>query len=199
MRIELGAISKIGRGASPRPIQKYITNSDDGVNWIKIGDVKPGAKYVESCGQKITKEGAKQSKFVNVGDFILSNSMSFGRPYILKIQGCIHDGWLSITDFDNYVLSDFLYYTLISSSIQKEMAQKASFGGAVQNLNADIVKGICINIPSFERQKEIVEKLDKFDKIVNDLVEGLPAEIQARQQQYEYYRNKLLTFKEKVD
>ena len=197
VRIEIGAISKIGRGASPRPIQKYISNSEEGVNWIKIGDVKQGAKYIETCGQRITEEGAKQSKFVNIGDFILSNSMSFGRPYIMKIPGCIHDGWLSITEFTDYVTSDFLYYTLTSTSIQKEMAQKASFGGAVQNLNAEIVRGICISIPSFERQKEIVEKLDKFDKIVNDLVDGLPAEIQARQQQYEYYRNKLLTFKEK--
>lgn len=122
--------------------------------------------------------------------------MSFGRPYILKIDGCIHDGWLSISEFENYVISDYLYYVLISNNIQKEMKKKASFGGAVQNLNSDIVKRIEIPVPSMEIQQQIVKFLDNFDTICTDLNIGLPAEIEARQKQYEYYRDKLLTFNE---
>ena len=150
-----------------------------------------------STAEKITKEGAQKSRYVHPGDFILSNSMSFGRPYILKIDGCIHDGWLSISDFNNVVIPDYLYHLLNSNSIQQEMKQRASFGGAVQNLNADIVKALELNLPSLETQKRIVSILDRFDTICNDLSTGLPAEIEARQKQYEYYRDKLLAFKEK--
>lgn len=193
----MGKIATIVRGASPRPINNFITDKSDGVNWIKIGDVSIDSKYVTSCKEKITLEGARKSRFVKSGDFILSNSMSFGRPYILKIEGCIHDGWLSISDFDKYVTSDYLYYILISNQIQKEMARRASFGGAVQNLNADIVKAIEIPIPTIKRQNEITKLLDKFSSFCSDISSGLPAEIEARKKQYEYYRDKLLTFKRK--
>ena len=67
----------------------------------------------------------------------------------------------------------------------------------MQNLNADIVKALELNLPSLETQKRIVSILDRFDTLCNDLSTGLPAEIEARQKQYEYYRDKLLTFKEK--
>ena len=79
---KLGEIATVLRGASPRPIKKYITNDSDGVNWIKIGDVPVGSKYITQSEEKITKEGAEKSRYVRKGDFILSNSMSFGRPYI---------------------------------------------------------------------------------------------------------------------
>lgn len=83
----LGEISMIVRGASPRPIKNFITNDSNGIPWIKIGDVLPKSKYITNTQEKITKEGAEKSRFVHKGDFILSNSMSFGRPYILKIDG----------------------------------------------------------------------------------------------------------------
>ena len=192
--LPLGEISTIVRGASPRPIKNYVTNSSYGVNWIKIGDVKPGDKYITETEEKITLEGSKKSRFVHPGDFILSNSMSYGRPYILKIDGCIHDGWLSISEFNQHVTSDYLYHVLTSNYIQKIMKQKASFGGAVQNLNADIVRSIEIPIPSLDEQNKIVDVLDRFSLLCTDILSGLPAEIEARQKQFKYYRNKLLTF-----
>ena len=76
------------------------------------------------------------------------------------------------------------------------MRQKASFGGAVQNLNADIVKSLELPIVALAEQERIVAILDRFDALCNDLTSGLPAEIEARQKQYEYYRDRLLTFKE---
>lgn len=191
----MGAIATIVRGASPRPIKNFVTTAEDGVNWIKIGDVKPGSKYITDTAEKITREGAKKSRYVKAGDFILSNSMSFGRPYIMKTEGCIHDGWLAISDFENFFLSDFLYHLLNSNKYQQMMKQKASFGGAVQNLNADIVKELEMPIISLQEQKEIVSILDRFDTLCNDISSGLPAEIEARTKQYEYYRDKLLTFK----
>lgn len=193
---KLGQIATIQRGASPRPIKNYITSNDSGVNWIKIGDVKPGAKYITETEEKITQEGAKKSRLVRENDFILSNSMSFGRPYIVKLTGCIHDGWLSISNYQEHFSADFLYHLLSSNKYQGIMKQKASFGGAVQNLNADIVRAIELPIIPLKEQTHIVSILDRFDALCNDLTSGLPAEITARQKQYEYYRDKLLTFKE---
>ncbi|MFR7450421.1 MAG: restriction endonuclease subunit S [Butyricicoccus sp.] len=120
--------------------------------------------------------------------------MSFGRPYILQIDGYIHDGWLAISDFANSYLSDFLYHLLNSNSCQSEMRKKASFGGAVQNLNADIVRGLVLPVPPLEVQNEIVRILDNFTELTDELTAKLAAELTARQKQYEFYRDKLLTF-----
>ena len=189
-----GEIATIVRGASPRPINNFITAEDDGVNWIKIGDVKPGSKYITETSEKITPEGAKKSRLVKPGSFVLSNSMSFGRPYILRIEGCIHDGWLAISDFEDYYIPDFLYHILTSNKYQQIMRQKASSGGAVQNLNADIVRAIELPIVPIPIQHEIVRILDEFSVLTAEIIEQLTSEITARQKQYEYYRDTLLTF-----
>ena len=191
--VKLGSVSNIVRGASPRPISNYITFEEDGINWIKIGDVNLESKYVEKTKEKITQEGAKKSRIVKKGDLILSNSMSFGRPYIVNQEGCIHDGWILISDYQTNYSTDFLYYLLMSNKVQKYMRDNV-VSGTVQNLNIDIVKNIEIPLPPLEVQKRIVEVLDNFEKICNDLNIGLPAEIEARQKQYEFYRNYLLTF-----
>ena len=197
IKLPFGFIATISRGASPRPIKNFITNDMGGVNWIKIGDVEPDAKYITRTAERITPEGAQKSRRVQKGNFILSNSMSFGRPYILKIDGCIHDGWLSIADFEEYVLPDYLYHLLSSNDIQQEMRKRASFGGAVQNLNADTVRALELPVPTLHEQSRIVNILDRFDALTTDITTGLPAEIEARRKQYEYYRDKLLTFKER--
>lgn len=101
-----------------------------------------------------------------------------------KIDGCVHDGWLIISEYDNNYLPDFLYHLLNSTSVQQEMAKRASFGGAVQNLNADIVKALVLPVPPLEVQREIVRILDNFTE--------LTAELTARKKQYEYYRDELL-------
>lgn len=194
-RIPLGRLARIVRGASPRPIRAFITDPKDGVPWIKIGDVAAGGKYITSTAQCVTPEGAAKSRRVYPGDFVLSNSMSFGRPYISRIEGCIHDGWLAISDFDESFVPDFLYYLLRSAPIQAEFVRRAG-AGAVSNLNADIVKAVAVPVPSLDEQKRIVLVLNKFEMLVNDTSVGLPAELIARRKQYEYYRDRLLTFKE---
>ena len=193
--VKLGEVSRIARGASPRPIRKFITN-DGGIPWIKIGDVPPQGKYITTTAQHISTDGAEKSRQIKPGDFILSNSMSFGRPYISKINGCIHDGWLVISNYEKTFDPDFLYHVLRSSPIQNGFAQRAG-SGTVRNLNSRIVSETLVPAPSIDQQREIVHLLDKFDLLVNDLTSGLPAEIEARHKQYEYYRDRLLTFPEK--
>jgi len=109
----LGEVLSIERGGSPRPISKYITNSEDGLNWIKIADATASDKYIYKTKEKITREGLHKTRLVNIGDFILSNSMSFGRPYIMKTTGCIHDGWLVLRQNGTKTFdTEFLYYLL---------------------------------------------------------------------------------------
>ena len=194
-KVKLGDVATIVRGASPRPIRSFLTDDEFGIPWIKIGDVPENGKYVSHTAQRITAEGSKKSRIVEPGDFILSNSMSFGRPYISKISGCIHDGWLSISKFEDVFIPDYLYYLLRSRPVQLEFERRAG-SGTVKNLNADIVKSVVVPAPAIEEQRKIVKLLDKFDALVNDLSSGLPAEIMARRKQYEYYRDQLLTFKE---
>ena len=193
--VKLGEVSHIARGASPRPIRKFITD-DGGIPWIKIGDVPPQGKYVTATAQHISTDGAEKSRQIKPGDFILSNSMSFGRPYISKINGCIHDGWLVISNYEKTFDPDFLYHVLRSSPIQNGFTQRAG-SGTVRNLNSRIVSETLVPAPPIDQQREIVHLLDKFDLLVNDLTSGLPAEIEARRKQYEHYRDRLLTFPEK--
>ena len=161
----LGNISYIVRGGSPRPIKQYITADENGVNWIKIGDVEKGGKYIYATEEKIRPEGEKKSRRVYPGDFLLTNSMSFGRPYITKIEGCIHDGWLLIRNLDGFDI-DYLYYLLSSQFLFNQFSDKAS-GSTVTNLNIDKVKSAAIPLPPLAEQKRIVAMLDAVLSILD--------------------------------
>lgn len=166
-KVKIGEICDVSRGASPRPINNYIASEENGINWIKIGDVKEGDKYITSTKEKITIEGAKKSKYVQEGDFILSNSMSFGRPYIMKTSGCIHDGWLLLKPKTECLyLKDYLYYILSSPIVYKQFSQHAT-GGVVNNLNSNIVSNTDIPLPPIEEQKDIVAKIEQEEQYVD--------------------------------
>ncbi|HIB1554135.1 TPA: restriction endonuclease subunit S, partial [Salmonella enterica subsp. enterica serovar Muenchen] len=191
--VALGDVAKIQRGASPRPIAKYMTEESNGIPWIKIGDTSPGNKYINKTLQKVTVEGAKKSRILNPGDFVISNSMSFGRPYILRITGAIHDGWASISGFGERLNPDYLYHYLSSKNVQNYWESKIN-SGSVSNLNADIIKTLPVPLPDKHQQERISVLLDKFDTFGNSVSEGLPHEIELRRKQYEYYRDLLLSF-----
>ena len=192
---KLGEVCEVQRGASPRPIAQYLTDDkENGIPWIKIGDTRVGDKYIMDTQERITQEGAKKSRLLQKGDFVLSNSMSYGRPYILSISGCIHDGWASLSEISDTILPDFLYYYLSSNEVQRYWDGKIN-SGSVSNLNADIIKKLPIPLPPLSVQSRIVEILDKFDALTNSITEGLPLEIKLRRQQYEYYREQLLDFR----
>jgi type I restriction enzyme M protein len=168
--VKLNQLVKIVRGGSPRPIKEYITNEANAVNWIKIGDVKPESKYIKETKEKITFEGAKKSRLVNVGDFILSNSMSFGRPYIMQISGCIHDGWLLITDFHSNLNKEYFYYILSAKNTQNQFAVAASGGTAVDNLNIEKVSHIQIPLPPLNIQEQIVLEIETLEEKAKTIV-----------------------------
>ena len=124
--VRLGDLFDITRGGSPRPIQSYLTTDPNGLNWIKIGDTEIGGKYICNTNEKIRPSGLKKSRFVKNGDLLLTNSMSFGRPYILQIDGCIHDGWLVLSPLLQNLNKEYFYHLLSSYTVQKEFRDSVS-------------------------------------------------------------------------
>ena len=165
--IKIGEKLKICRGASPRPINAFITTSKDGINWIKIGDVSPNTNIINNVKEKITAEGAKKSRFVKKGDLILSNSMSFGRPYILNVDGCIHDGWLLIKDPYETFNKQYLCYLLDTTNVKNQYKRLAA-GGVVINLNSELVRSVKVAVPNIEEQEKIAGFLSKVDELINE-------------------------------
>ena len=154
----------VARGGSPRPIQNYLTDDPGGLNWIMIGDASADSKYIEITKNRIKQEGLKKTRMVKEGDFLLTNSMSFGRPYILKTSGCIHDGWLVLSPKNNQVHPDFFYYLLGSDTLYREFTKRAA-GAVVKNLNSDLVRQVQIPLPPLAEQKRIAAILDAADDL----------------------------------
>ena len=159
------SICDIARGGSPRPIQDYLTDSPEGYNWIKIGDTEKGGKYINSTKERIKPEGLTKTRLIHKGDFLLTNSMSFGRLYISNIDGCIHDGWLVISILGNAFVPDYLYYLLSSQYAYRQFCGRVA-GAVVKNLNIDKVAESLIPLPPLAEQKRIVTKLEQLFKVL---------------------------------
>jgi len=167
--MKLSSLFDIRRGGSPRPINEFITTREDGLNWLKIGDIEKGAKYINTTSSKILKEGLSRTTLVKKGDFILSNSMSFGRPYILNIDTCIHDGWLTFQDLNLDLLNrEFLYFLLLHPKTQNEFVT-ISAGSGVQNLKKETVSEVSLLFPPLLEQNRIVSVLETWDSGIEKL------------------------------
>jgi type I restriction enzyme S subunit len=162
--LTLGEVFDIARGGSPRPIDDFITEDPAGINWILIGDASEGSKYITGTKKRIRPEGAQRSRAVKPGDFLLTNSMSFGKPYIMRTSGCIHDGWLVLSPRRGDVDADFYYHLLSSNAVYSEFERRAA-GATVKNLNIDLVRGVKIPLPPLPEQRRIAEILDKADAL----------------------------------
>jgi type I restriction enzyme S subunit len=151
------------RGSSPRPIQSYLSSDSSGVNWIKIGDTKSAKNFVISqVEEKITPEGAKKSRKVNVGELILANSMSYGKTYQVAIDGYIYDGWFVLRDYEKYFDKQFLLQLLNSEYMQSQY-ERFSAGGIVQNISSDIVYKTVLPHTLLKEQKKIADCLTSID------------------------------------
>ena len=170
----------IQRGGSPRPIDEYITDDPNGINWIKIGDVAVDSLYITKTKERIKPSGAGKSRKVRPGDLILSNSMSFGRPYIMKIGGCIHDGWLLIRDDNEKYDKKFLCYYLASDNVLSQYRRFAA-GSCVSNLNSDLVGNLQVVLPSMEQQKKCAEIFEQIDARVFNAIRQYECLCQLKQ------------------
>ena len=155
----------IERGGSPRPIDKFITNDENGLNWVKIGDAPEQGNYITQTAEKIRPEGLSKTREVHPGDLILSNSMSFGRPYIMAIDGCIHDGWLAIRDTKKNFDLKFLC-TLLGTDGMLNQYKAMAAGSTVNNLNKELVGGTTVAFPMVEEQIKIGDYFTTIDNLI---------------------------------
>ncbi|MBQ3119493.1 MAG: restriction endonuclease subunit S [Peptococcaceae bacterium] len=156
---------QIERGGSPRPIDDYITDNPNGLNWVKIGDAPQQGHYITKTTEKIKPEGLSKTREVHPGDLILSNSMSFGKPYIMGIDGCIHDGWLLIRDNDNIFDLTFLCHLLGTPQMLNQYRSFAA-GSTVNNLNKELVGNTIITIPKIDEQQVLGQYLENIDNLI---------------------------------
>lgn len=162
---EFGELVVIERGGSPRPIDDYITDSPDGLNWVKIGDAPEQGNYITSTKEKIKPEGLSKTREVHPGDLILSNSMSFGKPYIMAIDGCIHDGWLSIKNTNNVFDLKFLCVLLGTDQMLTQYKSMAA-GSTVNNLNKELVGNTTVTYPNIEEQRTIGQFFEQIESLI---------------------------------
>ena len=160
---KFGELCDISRGASPRPIKDYI--SDEGMPWVKIADATAsGSKFITKTKEKIKLEGVSKSVTVRPGDLILSNSATPGLPRFMKIEACIHDGWMLLKNFRG-LDKEFAYWLLL----HERMNLVAQGNGSVfTNLKTDILRNHRVSIPELKQQKAIAKLLNSLsDKIQN--------------------------------
>ncbi len=150
-RRPIDSVFEVARGGSPRPIRSYLTESEDGLNWIMIGDAVEGSRYITSTNRRIRPEGLRKSRKVHEGDLLLTNSMSFGKPYLLKVEGCIHDGWLVLSPKDKRMSADFFHSLLGTEALYREFKKKAA-GAVVKNLNTKLVGQVSVPVPPLDLQ-----------------------------------------------
>ena len=156
---------QIERGGSPRPIDYFITDAPNGLNWVKIGDAPTQGNYITKTAEKIRLEGLSKTREVHPGDLILSNSMSFGKPYIMGIDGCIHDGWLLIRNTYGVFDLTFLCHLLGTPQMLSQYRSLAA-GSTVNNLNKELVGNTVVTIPSITEQRVLGDYLEQLDNLI---------------------------------
>lgn len=145
------------RGASPRPIEDYMSKDDSGMPWVKISDATAcKTRYLFQTNEYISFKGVSKSRKVEKGTLILSNSASPGLPRIMMIEACVHDGWLIFGRYKKIpkeVLIEFLIYN-------KDEILSSSNGSVFNNLKTEILKDFKILVPQVELIDAIRQKLE---------------------------------------
>ena len=187
VRIPLGDVGSI---CMCKRILKSQTNTVSGVPFYKIGTFgKEADAYIS---KETYDEYRSRYNFPKKGDVLISAAGTIGRTVVYDGKPAyFQDSNIVWIDNDeSIVLNSYLRYCY------ELKPWKASEGGTIPRLYNDNIAKAVIAVPPIEEQKRIVSILDRFDAICNDLTSGLPAEIEARQKQYEHYRDRLLSFKE---
>lgn len=175
---KLGDFVEIKRGGSPRPIQKYL--SDTGYRWLKISDVTSlSAPFVLNIAEHIKEDGLSKTVFLKSGSLVLSNSATPGIPKILDLDTCIHDGWLYFPK--SQLSNEYLY--LLFKEIRPQLVNLAN-GSIFTNLKTDILKNFEISMPD-------EETLSKSQSIINPMFEKM-LETERETKQLETIRDTLL-------
>ena len=201
--LELGdVIVSLNTGLNPRKFFKL--NTEDATNYyITIREMKDGKIVPSEKTDRMNDEARKlcnNRSNLEVGDVLFSGTGTIGETAVIEKEPSnwnIKEGVYAIKPNQTMIKPMYLRYILMTGFIKKEYMKKAA-GGTVQSVPMGELKKIRIPVPSLQEQNRIVGVLKQLDDLCNDLTSGLPAEIEARQKQYEYYRDKLLSFKERL-
>lgn len=170
VKTTIGNVVSVVRGASPRPIQDYM--SETGMPWVKISDASASvSKYLFNTAECITLKGVSSSRTVTPGTMIVSNSASPGLPMIMEITACVHDGWLIIDDY-NGVTQEYMYYHFLN---ERQSLVSSSNGSVFNNLKTDIVKAHPVIVPDEEAMANITRQF----KLLNAQIKQNAKEIIA--------------------
>lgn len=187
-KIQWKKLGEIGNICMCKRILKHQTNTKSGIPFYKIGTFgKVADSYIS---EDLFMEYKKKYSFPQKGEILISASGTIGRAVIYDGEDAYFQDsnivW--INNDESMVLNKYLYYfyQIVDWNVEGETIKR------LYNTN---LSNTPIPIPPLELQEKIVAILDRFETLVNDLTKGLPAEIAAVKDQYEYYRNKLLTFK----
>lgn len=156
---KISEVATIIRGASPRPIQDFM--SDKGMPWLKISDATSSqGKYIAKIKEFIKEEGISKSRKVTQGTLVLSNSATPGMAKIMLLEACVHDGWLIFNDYKK-ISKEFMYYYLVQ---EREGILSLSNGSVFRNLKTDILKNYPIIIPN----EEVIKKVNSIYVSINE-------------------------------
>ena len=150
-------------------------------------------QFLKNEGENYYIENPSESVICKKNDILVTRTGSTGK-IVYGVEGCFHNNFFKVTPIIN-LNKKYLYHVLNSTQMFNEMLRAAS-GGTVPDLPHKKFYKLEIGLPTIEEQKKIVTILDKFENLISDISIGLPAEIELRRKQYEYYRNKLLSFEE---
>lgn len=156
----LGSVSKVIRGASPRP-QGDPRYYGGNVSRLMVSDVTRDGKYVTPEVDFLTEEGAKRSRPCKAGTLTIVCSGTVGVPSFLAVDACIHDGFLALVNVNSKVSEDYLYHKL--STLQEQLENSATHGGVFINLTTLIIKDFEVLLPALDEQRAIAKILSDMD------------------------------------
>ena len=191
----IGSFSKCVAGATPNSKNPSLWDGD--IPWMSSGEVNK--KTVYSTNRFITQLGfdSCSTKMVPAGAVVIAlagQGKTRGTVARIRIELCTNQSLCAIIT-DKTVDSDYLFHYL--SGQYDNLRAVSSGDGTRGGLNLKMIRAYKVPVPPIEEQRRIADVLDRFDTLVNDISSGLPAEIAARRAQYEYYRDRLLSFPEK--
>lgn len=172
----------------------------EGIPFVSATAIWDGKVHFEKAQGFITKEAdveySRKYKPKRNDVFMVKSGSTTGKVAIVDTDENFNI-WspLAAMRTDNEITARYIYHLLQTASVQNMVLTRMSHGSQ-PNLSMRVLEQFDVKIPTTQEQERIVELLDRFDAVCNDISAGLPAEIEARQKQYEYYRDKLLTFKE---
>lgn len=185
-KVKLADLCIVNQGLQIPINQRKKTPAENRYFYITVQFLKGG-------DEKYYIENPQSNVICKKEDILVTRTGSTGK-IITGVEGCFHNNFFKVEPNER-ILKRYLYFVLNSKRIYNKMIRAAS-GGTVPDLPHKKFYNLEIFLPNIDEQKKIINVLERFEKLCNDISEGLPAEIEARQKQYEYYRDKLLTFKE---